>query len=91
MNIRELIEDRVAGTPDKVYLYFEDQEITYTDFDRTINRMSNRMLDWGIQKGDRFAIHLSNCPEYLYTWFALNKIGAMEVPINVSLKGNEVQ
>jgi len=91
MNIRELIEDRVAGNPDKVYLYFEDQEITYADFDRNINRLSNRMLNCGIQKGDRFAIHLSNCPEYLYTWFALNKIGALEVPINVSLKGNEVQ
>ncbi len=91
MNIRELIEERVAGSPDKIYLYFKNQEVTYADFDRNINRLSNRMLNCGIQKGDRFAIYLPNCPEYLYTWFALNKIGAMEVPINVALKGDEVQ
>ena len=30
---------------------------------------------------------LPNCPEFLYTWFGLNKIGAVEVPINVALKG----
>lgn len=91
MNIRELIEERVAGSPDKIYLYFNNQEVTYADFDKSINRLSNRLLNTGIQKGDRFAIYLPNCPEYLYTWFALNKIGAMEVPINVALKGDEVQ
>ncbi|MBW2557784.1 MAG: AMP-binding protein [Deltaproteobacteria bacterium] len=90
MNIRELIENRVTSDPDKIYLYFEDQEITYAEFNRSINRLSNQLLSCGIQKGDRFAIYLPNCPEYLYTWFALNKIGALEVPINVALKGNEV-
>ncbi len=91
MNIRELIEERVAANPAKVYLYYEDQEVTYAAFDGKINRLANRMLDCGIEKGDRFAIYLPNRPEYLYTWFALNKIGAMEVPINVSLKEDEVQ
>ena len=91
MNIRELIEERVAANPAKVYLYYEDQEVTYAEFDVKINKIANKMLDCGIEKGDRFALYLPNCPEYLYTWFALNKIGAMEVPINTSLKEEEVQ
>ncbi|MBI2831897.1 MAG: AMP-binding protein [Chloroflexi bacterium] len=91
MNIRQLIEDRVARNPAKVYLYFEDQQVTYADFNAQINRVANSLWNAGIRKGDRFAIMLPNCPEFLYVWFGLNKIGALEVPINNSLKGEEVK
>ncbi len=91
MNIRELLENQVNKDPEKIYLYFEDQEITYRDFDKRINKVANALLNTGILKGDRFAIMLPNSPEFLYTWFGLNKIGAVEVPINTRLKNQEVQ
>lgn len=42
----------------------------------------------GVGKGDKVAIVMENCPEYIYTWFALSQIGAIEVPINTFHKGN---
>lgn len=90
MNIRELIESRVKLNPNKVYLYFEDQEITYQDFDTNINKAANGFLRLGIQRGDHFAIMLPNSPEWLYSWFGLNKIGAVQAAVNIRLKGPEL-
>ncbi len=91
MNIRQLLEDRVQSNPDKVFLFFKEIQVSYRDFDRLANKVANSFLKAGIKKGDHFAIMLPNCPEFLYTWFGLNKIGAVEVPINTALKSPEMQ
>jgi acyl-CoA synthetase (AMP-forming)/AMP-acid ligase II len=91
MNIRELLENRVKMSPDKVYLYFQDQEVRYKDFDNRVNKVANSLLRSGIGKGDHVAIMLPNSPEFLYCWFGLNKIGAVEVPVNLNLKGEELK
>lgn len=91
MNIRQLLEDRVKSNPQKIYLYFQDQKITYGDFNKQVNKTANSFLRLGIKKGDNFAIMIPNSPEFLYTWFGLNKIGAVEVPVNLNLKGPELE
>jgi crotonobetaine/carnitine-CoA ligase len=91
VNIPEFVDERVARNHDKVYLYFDNLKIKYADFAMQINKTANGLRELGINKGERFAIMLPNCPEFLYTWFALNKIGAVEVPININLKSEEVK
>src|SRR5262249_49754833 len=41
----------------------------------------------GINAGAKVSVMLPNCPEYLYCWFGLAKIGAVMVPINTAHKG----
>ena len=41
----------------------------------------------GISKGDKVSIMLNNCPEFIYAWFGLAKLGAVEVPVNTNYKG----
>ncbi len=89
MNIRKFIEKTAEKIPDKTYLYFNDLEISYREFDRNINRVANVLLKMGVRKGDRFCIMMRNCPEYFYTWFGLNKIGAIMVPINAEFREKE--
>ena len=91
MNIRELLESRAQSNPQKVCLYYQDQKITYSDFNRQVNKTANSLLRLGINKGDTFAIMVPNSPEFLYAWFGLNKIGAVEVPVNLNLKGPELE
>lgn len=91
MNIRELLESRAKSNPQKVYLYFQDQKIAYGDFNKQVNRTANSFLRLGINQGDNFAIMSPNSPEFLYAWFGLNKIGAVEVPVNLNLKGPELE
>lgn len=91
MNIRELLEKQAEKYPDKIFLYFEEEKITYQDFNLTVNRIANTFKKMGVKKGEMVAIMLPNSPEFLYTWLGLNKIGAIEVPINVGFKETEVK
>jgi crotonobetaine/carnitine-CoA ligase len=91
MNIRNQLEKQAAKYPDKVFLYFEDQRITYCDFNLTVNRVANAFKGMGVHQGEMVAIMLPNSPEFLYTWMGLNKIGAVEVPINIAFTEVEVK
>jgi crotonobetaine/carnitine-CoA ligase len=91
MDIRELIEKRSQKSPDKVFLCFENEKVTYQKFDLNVNRVANSLKRMGIEKGNMMAIMLPNSPEFLYAWMGLNKIGAVEVPINIGFREAEVK
>ncbi|GAG00390.1 unnamed protein product, partial [marine sediment metagenome] len=76
--------------PDKIFLYFEEERITYKDFNATVNRIANAFKRIGVSKGTMVAIMLPNMPAFIYTWMGLNKIGAVEVPININFRENEI-
>jgi crotonobetaine/carnitine-CoA ligase len=89
VDLRAFIESRVDQHPEKPFLSFEKEVLSYRDFDRKINRAANGLLELGVKKGDRVALLLSNRPEFLYAWFGLAKIGAVMVPINTGFKEKE--
>jgi len=91
VNLRELLETQSEKDPAKVFLYFGEQEVTYKEFDENVNRAANAFLSLGLQKGDRVCFFLPNCPEYLYGWLGLAKIGAILVPINTNYKTEEMR
>jgi len=91
MNIRNLLEKQTAKYSDKAFLYFEDQKVTYSHFNLTVNRVGNAFKKMRVGKGERVAVMLPNSPDFLYTWFGLNKRGAVEVPINTSFTEVEVK
>lgn len=86
--LTDIIADKARQNPDHVVFQFYDDPITFAELNEQINRAANGLISLGVGKGDKVAIMLPNCPEYLYTWFGLNRIGAVEVPINVALKGD---
>ena len=83
----ELLADRVERNAGKVFMRFKEEQITYDELDRYANRCANAFLDLGIGKGDKVSIMLPNQPAYIYLWFGLAKIGAVEVPVNTNYKG----
>jgi carnitine-CoA ligase len=83
----DLIDDRVKRNGDKIFLRFKDQKFTYDEIRRYSNRCANAFRNLGITKEDKVSIMLPNCPEYLHLWFGLARIGAVEVPVNTSYKG----
>jgi crotonobetaine/carnitine-CoA ligase len=83
----ELINDRAKRNGNKTFLFFKDKKITYEEINRFSNRCANGFQKLGITKGDKVSIMLPNCPEFLYLWFGLAKLGGVEVPVNTSYKG----
>ncbi|MBW1971866.1 MAG: AMP-binding protein [Deltaproteobacteria bacterium] len=89
MDIRRFLEKRVEKNLNKIFLYYRDAKISYNEFDNKINQVANGFLKLGVKKGERICLMLPNIPEFLFSWFALAKIGAVMVPININFKINE--
>ena len=77
--------------PNKVAIYYLDKAITYRDFDIKVNRLANKLISLGFRREDKISILLRNCIEYLEIIYALAKIGAVSVPINFRLVGEEIK
>ncbi len=91
MNVRELLEERSRTCGDRCFLCFGGERFTYRDFSKTVNRAANGFAGLGIRKGDRVAIMMPNSPPFLFSWFGLNSIGAVEVPINTAVTPEELK
>ena len=67
------------------------QEITWSEFDKKANRFANLLLSRGIKKGDKVAILLMNCLEWLPIYFGILKTGALAVPLNYRYTASEIK
>ena len=67
------------------------QEITWKKFDRKANRFANLLLSRGIKKGDKVAILLMNCLEWLPIYFGTLRAGAIAVPLNYRYTADEIK
>lgn len=66
------------------------REITWSVFDEKANRFANLLLSRGVKKGDRVAILLMNCLEWLPIYFGILKSGATAVPLNFRYTAEEI-
>ncbi|HEX7296537.1 MAG TPA: long-chain fatty acid--CoA ligase [Pyrinomonadaceae bacterium] len=91
-NLRSLLEDRVAASPDKEFLFSEadGRRFTYLEFDSIVNQVSARLRELGIKKGDVVSLLMPNCAEYIIAYFACWKIRAIAGPVNSLLKPHEM-
>ena len=66
------------------------REMTWEQFDRKANRFANFLLTRGIKKGEKIAILLMNCLEWLPIYFGILKAGALAVPLNYRYTAEEI-
>ena len=67
------------------------REITWNVFNEKANRFANLLLGKGIKKGDKVAILLMNCLEWLPIYFGILKTGALAVPLNFRYTSEEIE
>ena len=67
------------------------REISWRVFDEKANRFANLLLERGIKKGDKVAILLMNCLEWLPIYFGVLKTGALAVPLNFRYASDEIE
>ena len=78
--------DLVETTDDEPYR----REITWSVFDERSNRLANLLISRGVGKGDKVAILLYNCIEWLPIYFGILKTGATAVPLNFRYDSEEM-
>lgn len=67
------------------------REITWNVFNEKANRFANLLIQRGIKKGDKVAILLMNCLEWLPIYFGIMKAGALAVPLNFRYAADEIK
>lgn len=82
-----ILRRQSADHPGSEFLVFPDRSWTYAAFDAWVDRIACGLAARGIGKGTKVAIMLPNCSEFVGVWFACARIGAVEVPVNVNVRG----
>lgn len=77
----------IVTSPNEAYR----REITWSEFNKKSNRFANLLLSRGIKKGDKVAILLMNCLEWLPVYFGILKAGAVVVPLNYRYTAEEIK
>lgn len=90
MNIGHYLALNARRHPDKLAITCGDRTCTYDQFNRTVNRMANGLLELGIKKSEKVALMMTNTDLFPLCYYALAKIGAVIVPMNFRLVAGEV-
>lgn len=77
----------IEANPNEAYR----KEITWSEFNKKANRFANLLLTRGVKKGDKVAILLMNCIEWLPIYFGILKTGALAVPLNYRYAADEIK
>jgi len=86
--VGKILEHKARTVGGKYFLLHEDLRVTYKEMDENTNKIANSLLRLGVKKGDKVCMIMENSLYFLYSWFALSKIGAVMVAINTALKGS---
>ncbi|MEH7252489.1 AMP-binding protein, partial [Neobacillus niacini] len=90
MNIGSLLSQNARKFPEVLAIECEGRSYTYRQFNEEVNRLANGFLQDGVKKGEKIALMMKNSDHYVFTFFAIAKIGAVVVPINFRLTSSEV-
>ncbi len=81
----------VAQGAEREAMIGDGRRITYGELDRLVDHMAGNLAARGIIPGDRVALLLGNCPEFLVAVLACARLGAVVVPIGTRQKGPELE
>ena len=89
-SLGQLLEDAARRHKKKEALIFEGHAISYRELDEQAGKVANGLASLGLGRGERVAIMLPNTPEFVYSFFGIQKLGAVAVPFNTMYKGREI-
>jgi hypothetical protein len=89
-NIATMVRESARSHPDKPALLFDGGRLTYRQLDALSDTAADGLRRRGVQVGDRVGLQLPNIPQFVIAYFAILKVGAVVVPMNVLLKHQEI-
>lgn len=85
--VTAVLQRAVAQYPDQMYLIMPDGKMTYAEVDRRSNALAHGLKARGVKAGDTVSTILDNNLDCVMFWYAVNKLGAVWVPVNTAYKG----
>jgi crotonobetaine/carnitine-CoA ligase len=85
--VGNMLEEAARKYKNRTYFIFEDRRYSYAEVNEQASRVAAGFAAMGVKKGDHVAILMENSPEFIFAWFGLARIGAIEAPFNPFHKG----
>lgn len=89
--VSEILDEAVEKYKDRTAVIFYGEKISYRELKEQIDKLATALHDLGIRKGDRVALLLLNCPQYIIAFFAVAKIGAIISSISPVYSSSEIK
>ncbi|MCB2227750.1 MAG: AMP-binding protein [Desulfarculaceae bacterium] len=89
--ICEHLRIHAAENPSRVAINFYGREISYAELDQLTNRFASYLEGQGAKKGDRIALYMQNCPQYVICQLGAHKAGLIVVPCGPMFKAWELE
>ena len=83
-----LLDARLDADPDGPFLDCCGVMYTAAELYRKADRIAGALTALGVRPGATVAIMCENSPEAVLSWFAIQRLGAVCVPVNTALKGS---
>ena len=90
LNLASIISHHARLTPTNEAVVWEDVRMTFGELDKWSNRIANALVEMGIGHGDKVALCCPNLPCFPVVYYAIMKVGAVVVPLNVLFKPREI-
>ena len=83
----------VAATryPHKLAVAYYGGELTYHELFDQVNRMAGYLARIGVRRGDRVLLYMHNCPQFIISYYAILRAGAVVVPLNALIVSRELR
>ena len=78
----ELLRRSAEKHPKAIAIIFEGLKMTYKELDEAVSRLATALQDLGVQKDDKVAIYLPNCPQFVISYYAILRAGGVVTAVN---------
>ncbi|SEB14668.1 long-chain acyl-CoA synthetase [Thalassobacillus cyri] len=90
-SLYQMLENSVEIFGEQTALIYQGEQISYQTMKDKVDRLANVWDELEIGKGDRIGLMVSNCPSYVYAFYAAQKLGAIVVQMNPMYTPREME
>lgn len=91
MTISQRLERTVSEYPERTYIFTLQKSYTYQETEMWANHLAQGLYKLGIKRREHIANLLPNCPEFIFSKFAVSKVGCVNVPLNYKARTEELE
>ena len=93
VTLGQLLDGAVKKYPDNEAVVYADRDYreTWREFSETVDRVAKGLMALGVKKGDKVAIWATNVPHWVTLQFAVARIGAILITVNINYKSSEIE
>lgn len=90
LSLPDILDHSALNYPDRPAIFFLERTIPYLELKLLVDRLATALADLGVQKGDKVATVIPNCPQFVICDFGIMKAGGIHVPCSILHKAPDL-